>query len=153
MNLQEKIILLAIIVLKTYHCVYNFLKLLPAVAQLCFIYILDLAFFLLVGFSVLLRTILTWIYEIQAKEKFSETMYNSVVDQYNVLKSAIFRDCGAASSNPAISLSQPWRWSLAFSGLFYANLIFFAFYLFVSSKHMHTPRHEFCQFGSLTCMS
>lgn len=45
----------------------------------------------------------------EAKEKFSETLYNSVVDQYNVLKSAIFRDRGAASSNPAVSLSQPWR--------------------------------------------
>lgn len=45
----------------------------------------------------------------EGREKFSETLYNSVVDQYNVLKSAIFRGRGAASSNPAISLSQPWR--------------------------------------------
>jgi glycerol-3-phosphate O-acyltransferase len=58
----------------------------------------------------MLKTILDWIYELQAREKFTETLYNSVVDQYNVLKSAIFRDRGAVSLNPAISLSQPWRW-------------------------------------------
>uniref|UniRef100_R7W5C7 Glycerol-3-phosphate acyltransferase, chloroplastic n=1 Tax=Aegilops tauschii TaxID=37682 RepID=R7W5C7_AEGTA len=46
---------------------------------------------------------------VQARGIFSEALYNSVVDQYNVLKSAIFRDRGAVSSNPAISLSQPWR--------------------------------------------
>uniref|UniRef100_A0A452YQU3 Glycerol-3-phosphate acyltransferase, chloroplastic n=1 Tax=Aegilops tauschii subsp. strangulata TaxID=200361 RepID=A0A452YQU3_AEGTS len=45
----------------------------------------------------------------EARGIFSEALYNSVVDQYNVLKSAIFRDRGAVSSNPAISLSQPWR--------------------------------------------
>ncbi|KAG8084250.1 hypothetical protein GUJ93_ZPchr0010g7873 [Zizania palustris] len=35
----------------------------------------------------------------KSREKFSETLYNSVADQYNVLKSAIFRGHGAASSN------------------------------------------------------
>jgi glycerol-3-phosphate O-acyltransferase len=45
----------------------------------------------------------------QGRELFTNTLYNSVVNQYNVLKSAIFRDRGAAVSNNAISLSQPWR--------------------------------------------
>ncbi|XP_015697455.2 glycerol-3-phosphate acyltransferase, chloroplastic [Oryza brachyantha] len=45
----------------------------------------------------------------ECREKFSETLYNLVVDQYNALKSTIFRGHGAASSNSAISLSQPWR--------------------------------------------
>ncbi|XP_052134173.1 glycerol-3-phosphate acyltransferase, chloroplastic [Oryza glaberrima] len=45
----------------------------------------------------------------ECREKFSESLYNSVVDQYNALKSAIFRGRGADSSDSAISLSQPWR--------------------------------------------
>ncbi|ONM00338.1 glycerol-3-phosphate acyltransferase, chloroplastic isoform X1 [Zea mays] len=45
----------------------------------------------------------------EGRELFTNTLYNSVVNQYNVLKSAIFRDRGAAVSNNAISLSQPWR--------------------------------------------
>ncbi|CAN6324444.1 unnamed protein product [Urochloa humidicola] len=45
----------------------------------------------------------------EGRELFSDTLYNSVVNQYNVLKSAIFKDSGVASSNTAISLSQPWR--------------------------------------------
>uniref|UniRef100_A0A0D9XMX1 Glycerol-3-phosphate acyltransferase, chloroplastic n=1 Tax=Leersia perrieri TaxID=77586 RepID=A0A0D9XMX1_9ORYZ len=45
----------------------------------------------------------------ECREKFSEALYNSVIDQYNVLKSAIFRGRGAVSSNSDISLSQPWR--------------------------------------------
>jgi len=47
---------------------------------------------------------------IQGRELFTDTLYSSVVNQYNVLKSAIFRDCGADASNTAISLSQPWLW-------------------------------------------
>ncbi|KAF8689230.1 hypothetical protein HU200_042018 [Digitaria exilis] len=45
----------------------------------------------------------------EGKEIFANTLYNSVVNQYNVLKSAIFRDCGTAASSTGISLSQPWR--------------------------------------------
>jgi len=46
----------------------------------------------------------------EGRELFTDTLYSSVVNQYNVLKSAIFRDRGAAAaSNTAISLSQPWR--------------------------------------------
>ncbi|XP_066344125.1 glycerol-3-phosphate acyltransferase, chloroplastic-like [Miscanthus floridulus] len=45
----------------------------------------------------------------EGRELFTNTLYNSVVNQYNVLKSAIFRDRGAAVSNNVISLSQPWR--------------------------------------------
>ncbi|RLN18986.1 hypothetical protein C2845_PM02G18780 [Panicum miliaceum] len=44
----------------------------------------------------------------EGRELFTDTLYSSVVNQYNVLKSAIFRDRGAAA-NTAISLSQPWR--------------------------------------------
>jgi glycerol-3-phosphate O-acyltransferase len=45
----------------------------------------------------------------EGRELFTDTLYSSVVNQYNVLKSAIFRDRGAAALNTAISLSQPWR--------------------------------------------
>ncbi|XP_066387430.1 glycerol-3-phosphate acyltransferase, chloroplastic-like [Miscanthus floridulus] len=45
----------------------------------------------------------------EGRELFTNTLYNSVVNQYNVLKSAVFRDRGAAVSNNVISLSQPWR--------------------------------------------
>jgi glycerol-3-phosphate O-acyltransferase len=51
----------------------------------------------------------TFFFIIQGRELFTNTLYNSVVNQYNVLKSAIFRDRGAAVSNNVISLSQPWR--------------------------------------------
>ncbi|KAL6641522.1 hypothetical protein ACP70R_019703 [Stipagrostis hirtigluma subsp. patula] len=45
----------------------------------------------------------------EGRELFTKALYNSVVNQYNVLKSAIFRDNGTAASSPVISLSQPWR--------------------------------------------
>ncbi|KAJ1296091.1 hypothetical protein BS78_01G272300 [Paspalum vaginatum] len=45
----------------------------------------------------------------EGKELFTNNLYSSVVNQYNVLTSAIFRDRGAAVSNTVISLSQPWR--------------------------------------------
>ncbi|KAK3153406.1 hypothetical protein QOZ80_2BG0172080 [Eleusine coracana subsp. coracana] len=45
----------------------------------------------------------------EGRELFAKTLYDSVVNQYNVLKTAIFRDHGAAASSPVISLSQPWR--------------------------------------------
>lgn len=57
----------------------------------------------------LLVIVTTFFFIIQGRELFTNTLYNSVVNQYNVLKSAIFRDRGAAVSNNAISLSQPWR--------------------------------------------
>jgi hypothetical protein len=57
----------------------------------------------------LLVIVTTFFFIIQGRELFTNTLYNSVVNQYNVLKSAIFRDRGAAVSNNVISLSQPWR--------------------------------------------
>ncbi|GJM91582.1 hypothetical protein PR202_ga07968 [Eleusine coracana subsp. coracana] len=45
----------------------------------------------------------------EGRELFAKTLYDSVVNQYNVLKTAIFRDHGAAASSPVMSLSQPWR--------------------------------------------
>ncbi|WVZ57789.1 hypothetical protein U9M48_008131 [Paspalum notatum var. saurae] len=45
----------------------------------------------------------------ERNELFTNNLYSSVVNQYNVLTSAIFRDRGAAVSNTVISLSQPWR--------------------------------------------
>ncbi|WOK99042.1 glycerol-3-phosphate acyltransferase, chloroplastic-like [Canna indica] len=43
----------------------------------------------------------------QAKKAFSQALYNSVVSQYDVLKSAIYGDKGLDASNSVISLSQP----------------------------------------------
>ncbi|CAN6311742.1 unnamed protein product [Urochloa humidicola] len=45
----------------------------------------------------------------EGRELFSDSLYNSVVNQYNVLKSAILKDRGVAASSTTISLSQPWR--------------------------------------------
>lgn len=45
----------------------------------------------------------------EAKEAFSQALYNSVAEQYNVLKSAICEHQGLNASNTIISLSQPWQ--------------------------------------------
>ncbi|NP_001290538.1 glycerol-3-phosphate acyltransferase, chloroplastic [Elaeis guineensis] len=45
----------------------------------------------------------------EAKEAFSQALYNSVGEQYNVLKSAIHEHRGLNASNSIISLSQPWQ--------------------------------------------
>jgi glycerol-3-phosphate O-acyltransferase len=45
----------------------------------------------------------------QGRELFTKTLYDTVVNQYNVLKSAIVRGHGEAASSPVVSLSQPWR--------------------------------------------
>ncbi|KAL0313238.1 UNVERIFIED_CONTAM: Glycerol-3-phosphate acyltransferase, chloroplastic, partial [Sesamum radiatum] len=45
----------------------------------------------------------------KAKNAFSELLYSSVCEQYNVLKSAIHGKQGLAASTPTVSLSQPWE--------------------------------------------
>ncbi|XP_078439915.1 phospholipid/glycerol acyltransferase family protein [Wolffia australiana] len=42
------------------------------------------------------------------KEAFSGALYNSVCEQYSVLKSAVYGDSGLAASTSTVSLSQPW---------------------------------------------
>ncbi|XP_042514129.1 glycerol-3-phosphate acyltransferase ATS11, chloroplastic isoform X2 [Macadamia integrifolia] len=44
----------------------------------------------------------------QAKVTFSQALYSAIVEQYNVLKSAIHGNQGLMASNSAIKLSQPW---------------------------------------------
>ncbi|KAI4328026.1 hypothetical protein L6164_020423 [Bauhinia variegata] len=44
----------------------------------------------------------------EAKEAYSQTLYNSVTEQYNVLKSAIHGQKGFEASTPNVSLLQPW---------------------------------------------
>ncbi|KAI4314524.1 hypothetical protein L6164_027423 [Bauhinia variegata] len=44
----------------------------------------------------------------EAKKAYSQTLYSSVTEQYNVLKSAIHGQKGLEASLPTISLSQPW---------------------------------------------
>ncbi|KAF7829185.1 glycerol-3-phosphate acyltransferase, chloroplastic isoform X1 [Senna tora] len=44
----------------------------------------------------------------KAKEVYSQEFYNSVTQQYNVLKSAIHGQKGLEASTPNVSLSQPW---------------------------------------------
>ncbi|KAK4389713.1 Glycerol-3-phosphate acyltransferase, chloroplastic [Sesamum angolense] len=44
-----------------------------------------------------------------AKDAFSELLYYSVCEQYNVLTSAIHGKQGLAASTPTVSLSQPWE--------------------------------------------
>eukprot|EP00262_Sarcandra_glabra_P000876 TRINITY_DN1091_c0_g1_i1.p1 TRINITY_DN1091_c0_g1~~TRINITY_DN1091_c0_g1_i1.p1 ORF type:complete len:454 (-),score=86.48 TRINITY_DN1091_c0_g1_i1:389-1750(-) len=44
----------------------------------------------------------------EAKEAFSNALYESVNEQYNVLKSAICGNQGRDASNSAVCLSQPW---------------------------------------------
>ncbi|RWW32445.1 hypothetical protein BHE74_00018972 [Ensete ventricosum] len=45
---------------------------------------------------------------LQAKKAFSLALYGSVIEQYNVLESAIYGYQGLNASNSLISLSQPW---------------------------------------------
>ncbi|PIM98983.1 Glycerol-3-phosphate 1-O-acyltransferase [Handroanthus impetiginosus] len=45
----------------------------------------------------------------QAKIAYTQSLYASVCEQYNVLKSAIHGEQGLKASTPAISLSQPWQ--------------------------------------------
>ncbi|KAK9274990.1 hypothetical protein L1049_022247 [Liquidambar formosana] len=45
----------------------------------------------------------------EAKETYTHALYNSVVEQYNVLKSAIHGKQGLNASTPYVSLSQPWN--------------------------------------------
>ncbi|URD87242.1 glycerol-3-phosphate acyltransferase [Musa troglodytarum] len=44
----------------------------------------------------------------EAKKAFSRALYGSIIEQYNVLESAIYRYQGLNASNSIISLSQPW---------------------------------------------
>ncbi|XP_044501279.1 glycerol-3-phosphate acyltransferase ATS12, chloroplastic-like isoform X2 [Mangifera indica] len=45
----------------------------------------------------------------EAKEAYSRVLYDSVTEQYNVLKSAINGKQGLDASIPSVSLSQPWN--------------------------------------------
>ncbi|XP_072962496.1 glycerol-3-phosphate acyltransferase ATS12, chloroplastic isoform X1 [Typha angustifolia] len=45
----------------------------------------------------------------EAKEVFSDILYNSVTQHYDVLKSAIYGFEGLNASNSVVSLSQPWQ--------------------------------------------
>ncbi|KAL2237808.1 glycerol-3-phosphate acyltransferase, chloroplastic [Sesamum indicum] len=45
----------------------------------------------------------------EAKNAFSELLYSSVCEQYDVLRSAIHGKQGLAASTPTVSLSQPWE--------------------------------------------
>ncbi|KAK1326265.1 hypothetical protein QJS10_CPA01g02960 [Acorus calamus] len=45
----------------------------------------------------------------EAKSAFSLALYDSVCEQYNVLKSAIYGNKGLSASNTAVSLSKPWE--------------------------------------------
>ncbi|GAV84421.1 Acyltransferase domain-containing protein [Cephalotus follicularis] len=48
-------------------------------------------------------------HEEQAKEAYTQALYNSVTEQYGVLKSAIHAKKGLQASIPSVSLSQPWN--------------------------------------------
>nr|QNN94188.1 glycerol-3-phosphate acyltransferase [Ammopiptanthus nanus] len=45
----------------------------------------------------------------KAKEAYTKAVYDSVIEQYNVLKSAIHSKKGLEASTPEVSLSQPWK--------------------------------------------
>ncbi|XP_061343098.1 glycerol-3-phosphate acyltransferase, chloroplastic [Gastrolobium bilobum] len=45
----------------------------------------------------------------KAKEAYTKAAYDSVTEQYNVLKSAIHGKKGLEASTPKVSLSQPWK--------------------------------------------
>ncbi|KAL5794627.1 hypothetical protein ACOSP7_003221 [Xanthoceras sorbifolium] len=45
----------------------------------------------------------------EAKEAYTHALYNTVTEQYNVLKSAILGNQGLDASIPSVSLSQPWN--------------------------------------------
>ncbi|XVE65346.1 hypothetical protein DITRI_Ditri07aG0173400 [Diplodiscus trichospermus] len=45
----------------------------------------------------------------EAKDVYTQALYKSVTEQYNVLKSAILGKQGLAASTPGVSLLQPWN--------------------------------------------
>lgn len=45
----------------------------------------------------------------EAKLIFSQALYDSVCEQYNVLESAVHGNQGLNASNAIVSLSQPWK--------------------------------------------
>lgn len=45
----------------------------------------------------------------ESKEVYTEALYKSVTEQYNVLKSAVHGKQGLGASIPTVSLSQPWN--------------------------------------------
>ncbi|XP_019058197.1 PREDICTED: glycerol-3-phosphate acyltransferase, chloroplastic isoform X2 [Tarenaya hassleriana] len=45
----------------------------------------------------------------EAKEAYSQALYESVKEQYDILKHAIHGGRGVEASTPTVSLSQPWR--------------------------------------------
>ncbi|KAF2308747.1 hypothetical protein GH714_015467 [Hevea brasiliensis] len=45
----------------------------------------------------------------EAKKAYAQVLYDSVTEQYNVLKSAIHGKRGLEASSPTVSLSQPWN--------------------------------------------
>eukprot|EP00268_Persea_americana_P056642 TRINITY_DN6708_c0_g1_i2.p1 TRINITY_DN6708_c0_g1~~TRINITY_DN6708_c0_g1_i2.p1 ORF type:complete len:155 (+),score=36.01 TRINITY_DN6708_c0_g1_i2:892-1356(+) len=45
----------------------------------------------------------------EAAALFSQALYTSVIEQYNVLKSAINENKGLEASNSLVTLSQPWK--------------------------------------------
>lgn len=45
----------------------------------------------------------------EAKDLYTEAVYKSVTEQYNVLKSAVHGQQGLGASIPTVSLSQPWN--------------------------------------------
>ncbi|KAM4073319.1 hypothetical protein ACB094_10G009400 [Castanea mollissima] len=47
--------------------------------------------------------------EEQAKDLYTQAVYNAVMEQYNVLRSAIHAKQGLEASTPSVSLSQPWN--------------------------------------------
>lgn len=46
---------------------------------------------------------------LQAKVAYTQALYESVSEQYEVLKSAIHGKQGLKASTPTVSLSQPWQ--------------------------------------------
>ncbi|ONK55761.1 uncharacterized protein A4U43_C10F720 [Asparagus officinalis] len=45
----------------------------------------------------------------EAKEAYAQALYDSVTEQYDVLKSAIYGYDGVNASNSVVTLSQPWK--------------------------------------------
>ncbi|KAG8634186.1 glycerol-3-phosphate acyltransferase, chloroplastic isoform X2 [Manihot esculenta] len=45
----------------------------------------------------------------EAKKAYAQVLHDSVIEQYNVLKSAIHESRGLEASSPTVSLSQPWN--------------------------------------------
>ncbi|KAH6831433.1 phospholipid/glycerol acyltransferase family protein [Perilla frutescens var. hirtella] len=45
----------------------------------------------------------------EAKSAYSELLYSSVYEQYNILKSAVHGKQGLKASTPTVSLTQPWK--------------------------------------------